>query len=239
MESYDKLIKLASTKISESVSPDTFVCQSVAALDDLTVELNHLSKRLREWLSYLLPEVDYAIDDNEHFVEVVATKSFSELQTEYAGDMNADVSETDYAPIVNFALLIKQMFDYKQSLMSYLDMILQTHAPNMRALAGTPIASRLIASAGSTRRLAMMPASTIQLLGAEKALFRHLRTGARSPKHGYIFNHQFIQRAPRNAKGRVARTFADKLALCAKLDYFKGEFLGEKYKSILEKKYNQ
>ena len=82
----------------------------------------------------------------------------------------------------------------------------------------------------------MLPASTIQLLGAEKALFRHIKTNAKSPKHGIIINHQFVQKAQRKNKGKAARILADKLSLCARLDYFKGEFKGEEYKKELERK---
>ena len=81
-----------------------------------------------------------------------------------------------------------------------------------------------------------MPASTIQLLGAEKALFRHIKTGSRSPKYGVIINHPFIQNAPRDCKGKASRILADKITLCARLDYFHGEFKAPEYKQYLEEK---
>jgi len=89
----------------------------------------------------------------------------------------------------------------------------------------------------SLKHLAMLPASTIQLLGAEKALFRHIKTGSRSPKHGIIINHSIVQKAKRNEKGKAARMLADKLSICAKLDYFKGEFKAKEYKKELEENF--
>ena len=85
-------------------------------------------------------------------------------------------------------------------------------------------------------RLALLPASTIQLLGAEKALFRHLKTGARSPKYGILFEHQIIQKAQRKNRGKAARMLADKLSLCARLDFFKGEFKADQYEKEIEEK---
>ncbi len=126
------------------------------------------------------------------------------------------------------------MYQFKQSLLIYLEARLKKLLPNMTALAGVTIAARLLAGAGSARKLALLPASTIQLLGAEKALFRHLKSGAKSPKHGYIVNHPLIQKVGRSDKGKASRMLADKLALCARIDYFKGEFKADDYKKELE-----
>ena len=111
------------------------------------------------------------------------------------------------------------------------------YCPNLKELAGSTIGAKLLEHTGSLKRLVMMPASTIQILGAEKALFRHIKTGARPPKFGLIHDHQFIQSAKRNEQGKRARALADKLSLAVKMDYFKGEFIAKRLKTELEEKF--
>jgi nucleolar protein 56 len=95
-------------------------------------------------------------------------------------------------------------------------------APNVTDVAGATIGARLMAKAGGLDRLAVLPASTIQILGAEKALFRALRTGARPPKHGILFQHQEVHLAPKWQRGKIARTLANKIAIAARVDYYRG-----------------
>jgi len=109
-------------------------------------------------------------------------------------------------------------------------------APNTRALVGSLLGARLIALAGTLNNLAKMPASTIQVLGAEKALFRSLRTGTRPPKHGIIFQHTIIHEAKSWQRGKVARVLAGKLAIAARIDAFSGKYMGDKLKADLEKR---
>lgn len=109
-------------------------------------------------------------------------------------------------------------------------------APNLRELVGSSLGARLIALTGSLEGLAKKPASTIQVLGAEKALFRSLKTGARPPKHGIIFQHQYIHNAPRWQRGKIARALAGKLSIAARVDAFHGEFVADSLKKILDKR---
>ena len=111
---------------------------------------------------------------------------------------------------------------------------MKTYCPNLLELAGVTIGAKLIELGKSLKHLALLPASTIQLLGAEKALFRHIKTGARSPKYGVIHAHSLIQKVNRDRKGKAARTLADKLSLCCRLDFFKGEFKANEYREELE-----
>jgi len=113
---------------------------------------------------------------------------------------------------------------------------MKKYCPNLLELGGITISAKLIELGRSVKHLAMLPASTIQLLGAEKALFRHIKMGNKSPKHGVIINHPIVQKAGRKEKGKAARMLADKLSLCARLDFFKGEFKAKEYREELEKK---
>ena len=109
-------------------------------------------------------------------------------------------------------------------------------APNTKAVAGALLGARLIAIAGSLQNLAMRPASTIQVLGAEKALFRSLKTGARPPKHGLIFQHALLHDAKRWQRGKIARVIAGKLAIAARADAFGGRYVGDKLKADIDKR---
>jgi len=109
-------------------------------------------------------------------------------------------------------------------------------APNTRAVAGALLGARLIAIAGSLQNLAMRPASTIQVLGAEKALFRSLKTGARPPKHGLIFQHALLHDAKRWQRGKIARVLAGKLAIAARIDAFGGKYVGDSLKADVDRR---
>ena len=109
--------------------------------------------------------------------------------------------------------------------------------PNIKAVCDVMIAAKLMEHAGSLKRLSEMPASTIQILGAEKALFRHMKTGAKPPRHGVIVSHSLIANSPEKMHGRIARTLADKISIAAKVDYFKGQFIGDKLRKELEGKF--
>ena len=111
--------------------------------------------------------------------------------------------------------------------------------PNMSSLIGPTLSAKLISIAGSLDHLAKMPASTLQVLGAEKALFRALKTGARPPKHGIIFQYAAIHQAPRWQRGKIARALSGKLSIAARIDAFKGEFRGEALKRGLEKRIDE
>nr|3GQU_A Chain A, Nop5p Protein [Pyrococcus horikoshii]3GQX_A Chain A, NOP5P PROTEIN [Pyrococcus horikoshii]3GQX_B Chain B, NOP5P PROTEIN [Pyrococcus horikoshii] len=116
----------------------------------------------------------------------------------------------------------------------YIDKAMDDVAPNLKALVGAKLGARLISLAGGLKELAMLPSSTIQVLGAEKALFRHLRTGAKPPKHGVIYQYPAINRSPWWQRGKIARALAGKLAIAARVDYFSGEYIAEELKKELE-----
>jgi RNA processing factor Prp31 len=129
-----------------------------------------------------------------------------------------------------------QIQEEKTKLIEFIEKEMQEEFPNFSQIATPIIGAKLLSEAGSKKRLCFMPASTIQVLGAEKALFAHLRKNAKSPKHGHLFNHPLLQNMPRFKRGKAARIIAGKLAIALKQDYFKGEDTSKKVKEELEKK---
>ncbi|MFH1211926.1 MAG: hypothetical protein V1659_03265 [Candidatus Woesearchaeota archaeon] len=226
-------------KISGAVSNDNFIIQSINNIEELHKILNVMVKRLREWFGYYIPEIVEATDDNEAFVSLVLNNTKTQLSEKFniQKSMGGSFSKEDINMMLDLALRIKGMFELRDSLTEYMEQIMKKHCPNMLALTGAGIGAKLLEQAGSLERLSTMPSSTIQVLGAEKALFRHLKTGSRPPKHGFLINHPLVIKARDREKGRVARTLADKISMAIKVDYFKGEFIGDKLREELEKRF--
>jgi nucleolar protein 56 len=150
--------------------------------------------------------------------------------------MGANIDESDLAILQSFCGLMQDLYKFREKTEGYVDECLKEVAPNMTAIIGASLSARLMSIAGSLENLAKMPASTLQVLGAEKALFRSLKTGARPPKHGVIFQHTAIHQSPRWQRGKIARALSGKLSIAARVDAFEGEFVGEKLRKNVDKK---
>ena len=250
-------LELAKIRIKgASEKRDLIVAQSIQTLDSLDQTVNLFMGRLREWYGVYFPELDRLIEKHETYSRLVTNlgdrenftienlerenipKERTQLVAKAAeSSMGADIAESDLEmvqalakDVLNFYLLRKKMEDYVEQTMEEL-------APNVRAVAGALLGARLIAMAGSLRNLAMRPASTIQVIGAEKALFRSLKTGARPPKHGLIFQHTLLHDAKRWQRGKIARVIAGKLAIAARTDAFgAGHYIGDKLKADINKR---
>ncbi|MDP3734205.1 MAG: hypothetical protein Q8R37_03165 [Nanoarchaeota archaeon] len=228
---------LTKQAISSSVNEDNLIIQTISNIRELDSVTNLLSKRLREWHSLYYPELSHQIASNDAFVKLILSKSKTELMKELhqKQSIGAALDKRHCDQILHLAQQIANLYALRENHEQYLEKVMTKYCPNLLALAGVTIGAKLIELAKSLKRLALLPASTIQLLGAEKALFRHLRTKAKSPKHGIIVNHPLVQKASRKERGKAARRLADKLSLCARLDYFKGAFKAEEYQHELEK----
>src|SRR3989338_8346029 len=235
---YAKNLALTKSAIQQSVSEDIFVMQTIANINELDKAINLLSKRVREWYSWYAPEVVKHLSDHEKLMELICSKSRAELLKEFkeTETMGADIPKVHVDEILLLATQVKELFQLRQHHEKYLEKVMQKYCPNVMELAGATIGAKLMELGKGLKHLALLPASTIQLLGAEKALFRHIKTGARSPKYGIIINHPLIQNSKRSDRGKASRMLADKLSLCARLDFFKGEFKAKEFRKELEEK---
>ncbi|MCS7363848.1 MAG: C/D box methylation guide ribonucleoprotein complex aNOP56 subunit [archaeon GB-1867-035] len=234
---------------------DLLVAQAINAIDDLNKSINLLVTRLREWYGIHFPELNDLIKDHRVFVRLVSSLGLRSNFTkdnlvklgipegrarrieEYSNtSIGADIADFDIKPMIQFSSIIKDMYSMRESLEKYIDQTMDEVAPNIKALIGPLIGARLISLAGGLEELAKMPASTIQVLGAEKALFRALRTGAKPPKHGVIFQCPEIHRAPKWQRGKIARALAGKLTIAARVDAFTGTYIADELKSDLDKR---
>lgn len=228
---------LAETKraVKASVKADILIVQAINCIGETNKVGNTLAKRLREWYELYNPEFSKSVASHEKFVELILSKGKKELLREVHVDestsMGADLAREDIEPILNLARAIKNLFGMRAQQEMYIEKAMKSLCPNMTAITGALIGAKLISLAGSLEKLSMLPSSTVQLLGAEKALFRHLKTGAKSPKHGILHEHPLILNAQRKNHGKIARMLADKISIAVKVDFFRGKFVG---KSLME-----
>jgi nucleolar protein 56 len=142
----------------------------------------------------------------------------------------------DVIQIQTFCERIIDLYHERDILEKYIEGLMEEVAPNTFALVGATLGAKFIAIAGGLVNLAKKPASTIQVLGAEKALFRSLTTGARPPKHGIIFQHTLIHGSKRWLRGKIARIFAGRLAIAIRTDAFSNKYIGDVLKEDLKKR---
>ena len=183
--------------------------QAVEALDDLFSAVNLLDERLYEW-------------SRLHRQEIIHGKDLAEIlcEDEIMGAL---------------ARAVLNLREARNNMEKEVSASVENLAPNLSCMAGSVLAARLISRAGSLRRLAKMPSSSVQIMGAEKSLFKHLNGHAPSPKHGIIYRHPAVIGAPKRLRGKVARTLSGKLAIAARLDYF-GQGLSPDLMKTLEKR---
>ncbi len=219
---HEAMMILAREKAEPEVTKDENIAQAVNALDDLVQSANLLSERLHEWYGMHFPKQQRVMKDEEFIQIVIKYDEKEEVK-----------SQEDFKPIQDLAKTLQNIHDRKKQLEEYLKNEMGDKATNLSHLVGPIIGARLIAKAGGLNRLAKLPSGTIQMLGAEKALFRHLKDGSKPPKHGIIFQHPLIHRAPYWQRGKIARAFASKIAIAAKVDEHSDKFIGEELKKDL------
>lgn len=259
--SYNEFVRQVTLQIARAgiaraaANRDLSAVQAVRAMDDLDKTLNLLAGRVREWYGLHFPEMDRLVEKHDTYARLVATlgnrvnftydnlvaqdipkEKAEELAGTAGKSMGAEIDEPDLVVLQSFCGLMLDLYKFRGKSESYVEDVLKEVAPNMTAIVGAALSARLISIAGSLNNLAKMPASTLQVLGAEKALFRSLKTGARPPKHGVIFQYTGIHQSPRWQRGKIARTLSGKLSIAARVDAFGGNFMGEKLRDAVNKK---
>ncbi len=231
------MVELAKLRTREPVAKDGCVMQAIRAIDDLIETINLMSERLHEWYGLYFPELaDHAHE--EKYASLISEHGDREtIKRELALDVESvghEMSEEQIKPVRDFACQLMELYRRKGELESYLANTVEEVASNLTYLLTPNLAARLISLAGGLRRLASLPSSTVQLLGAEKAMFLHLKEHKRPPKHGIIFQHPMIHRAAPWQRGKIARTLASKISIAAKVDHWGGDFLGDRLKEQME-----
>ncbi|NXU53374.1 NOP56 protein, partial [Turnix velox] len=221
---------------------DNMIIQSISLLDQLDKDINTFSMRVREWYGYHFPELIKIVSENytycrlakfignrkelseeslEGLEEIVMDSAKAQAILEASrSSMGMDISPLDLINIESFSSRVISLSEYRKGLQEYLRSKMNQVAPSLSALIGEVVGARLISHAGSLTNLAKYPASTVQILGAEKALFRALKTRGNTPKYGLIFHSTFIGRAAAKNKGRISRYLANKCTIASRIDCF-------------------
>ncbi len=234
-------INLSSSRVKEaSEKLDLHIIQSINALDELDKIINTVGARMREWYGLHFPELDNLVSSllvyaqivskaglrENIIVEILQSIGLPEKKIEVILDAakrskGGDMTLENLAIVKRLADEVIAQSDLRRVLADHIEVAMETVAPNVKELLTAAVGARIISKAGSLARLATLPASTIQILGAEKALFRALKTGARPPKHGLLFQHPLIHSAPKWQRGKIARAVASKVAISARIDYYR------------------
>lgn len=249
-------VEIAKLKVKGAVEKrDLIIAQAIQTLDDLDKTINLFMSRVREWYGIHFPELDRLLEKHETYARLVVNvgnregltaerlekegltrQKAEQIANAAKSSMGADMAETDLAQIKALSRTVLGLYDLRENMEKHIESAMEEVAPNINALTGALLGARLIALAGGLTNLAKMPASTLQVLGAEKALFRSLKTGTRPPKHGIIFQHPYLHEAKKWQRGKIARALAGKLAIAARTDAFGGRYIGEDLKADLEKR---
>jgi nucleolar protein 56 len=202
-------------KKSREVKKDRIIMQVIGTLDELERDINIFIERTREWYGLYNPEAVRQESNHEKLL-----KSIAEGAQKAEDSAGMGFTEEDLKQLRDFSRPLLELYTQKAQLAKYLERLAREEMPNTSAVAGEMMAARLLVLSGGLEKLSRMPSSTIQLLGAEKALFRHLKGGGKSPKYGILFFHPYIQKAPDELKGKVARMLAAKITMAARIDFF-------------------
>lgn len=237
---------------------DTMVVQAVNLLDDIDKELNNYAMRLKEWYSWHFPELARIVTDNVDYAkcvnairerhntakanlkDILTNEDMIEEVREAAElSMGTEITQDDMDNMRALCDQVIALAEYRISLSEYLKNRMQAIAPNLTVLVGELVGARLIAHAGSLVNLAKHPASTIQILGAEKALFRAIRTKHDTPKYGLLYHASIVGQATPKTKGKISRSLAAKCALCIRMDALGDQeeaTIGVQHKEALDKR---
>ena len=215
----------------ESASEDKHLIQAINSIDEIDESVSKLIERIREWYALYFPEME-VVRNNETYIRLISEnkskdeiiKAKPEAFPDDMIDLEEDINPMDLEIMNDYAKSIHELQKSRKNIENYIDSKMEAIAPNLRLLVGSTLGAKLISHAGGIKRLAMYPSSTVQIMGAEKALFRHLKSGDRPPKYGLIYQHPQVRGAKWWNRGKIARMLAGRISLAARRDVFTKTF---------------
>lgn len=238
------MLELAKRKTRQAMAGrDQHMVQAVQAMDDLAEAANLVAERLREWYGLHFPEADRLVAKHEELATLVSSHGTRDAVLAHAPhlrlegeSMGAELGPEEVAALRGFARALSTLYAQRAELEGYLERAMPGVAPNVTKLVGSSVAARLLFHAGGLMDLARLPSGTVQTLGAEKALFRHLTEGKRPPKHGVLFQCPMVHRAPFRQRGAIARALAGAVSIAARADAFTRRDVADELARRLERR---
>ena len=227
--------KLAIYRMKQAQSgEDKHLVQAINSIDEIDESISKLIERIREWYALYFPEMDL-IKNNETYIKLIyENKTKEEIVNAKSDafpsdmlDIEDDINPADLEIMNKYAKSIYELQKTRKDIIDYIDVKMESIAPNLKLLVGSSLGAKLISHAGGLKRLATYPSSTVQIMGAEKALFRHLKSGDRPPKYGLIYQHPQVRGAKWWNRGKIARLLAGKISLAVRKDVFTHDFDSE------------
>lgn len=225
---------VTSNKISE-YNECSMLMHAVDFIGDLQRSIVMMDSHIKEWYGEHFPELFYIPCNPLDLILKYGRRDGIMKEVGCEKSMGMDLKDDDLEIIGEICKLAYESKKLNEKMTKYIEKKMKNVAPNINSLVGPIIGSRLISYAGGIDKLARMPSSTVQMLGAEKAFFRHLREGTKPPKHGVIFLHPLIHTSPKKLRGKIARMIASKLAIAARADASTKRFIGDELKKDVEK----
>lgn len=228
--------------LKQSADRDQYLVKAAKFLDQLNEDIKPDMERLRDWYSLHFPELEEELGDDEELIEILQRgvhrdelEPFQEMAENSTG---SPMTEKDQEMLEKTVDLLSDKYKLREELEEYICETAKEEMPNLSKLLGPLLATKLVGIQGSLESLAKQPASTIQMLGAEKALFRYLHGEGTPPKHGVLFEHNFVNSLPEDTRGKMARFMANKAAMAARLDNYGDKDKGKELREEAQQKYD-
>lgn len=236
----EKAIEGTREKLKTVGDRDRLMVKAVNFLDENNKNFNSEMERFRDWYSLHFPELEDEITDDEQLMKILERgierselDAFEEMAENSTG---MDLEDEDLEMLEKAYSSLQEKLDMREQITEYIEDVAKEELPNLETVLGPLLAARIVSLAGGLEEMAKKPSSTIQMLGAEKALFRYLHGEGTPPKHGVLFQHNFVNSLPEDKRGKMARFMANKAVMAARLDQYGDKEKGEElYKECQEK----
>ncbi|HIQ51253.1 MAG TPA: hypothetical protein EYH54_04745 [Nautiliaceae bacterium] len=210
------VLKQTAKKLRDSISEDQKIISIIALVKDLDKIINILTERLREFYGLYVPE----LAKEENIIDLIKLDKEKALASYGIKEsVGIDFDKDDLETLKLITQRLEELIEMRKKFLEYIDKKIKRLLPNFSYLATVKLAADFLEHSGSIEKLSKYPSSTIQVLGAEKALFLHLMKGTKPPKYGILYNHPLIKKVPQKQKGKAARALANKLSIAVKVDY--------------------
>lgn len=226
----------------QETDSEKHLIKAVKTLEETEASIKDRKERFADWYALHFPELVEELE-TESLVKVLKSgirrdqlESFGGLAEDSKG---SNITEKEEKMLKEMRENLGNDLEFRETLQSYIDETVKEEMPNLSVLLGTDLAAKIVALAGGLEDLARKPASTVQMLGAEKALFRHLRGNGSSPKHGVLIEHEFVEELPEASRGKMARFLANKTVMAARMDAYSGKEEGERLREECREKFEE